>query len=141
MPRRAHEDHLVGEERLEADATMTPGGADDPQLELAGRNTLDDGMRVRDREKDPHQRVLTLELAENDGNDDCRRSRRCPQHEVSCEIALARGAHVGDELILEREHPLSAAVEPPSRLGRLDASTRAVEELRAQALLQRSHLQ
>src|SRR5256885_8033151 len=41
----------------------------------------------------------------------------------------------------EREQSLRTAVEPQARLGRLDPAARAVEQLRAEALLERSHLQ
>ena len=141
MPGRADEDHLVGEERLEAHAAMAARRADDPELELARRDALDDRVRVRDGQEDADVRVLALELAEHDRNDDRRRPRRRAEHEIAGEVALAGRGHVGDELILEREHALRAAVEPPSRLGRLDAPTRAVEELRAEPLLERAHLQ
>ena len=49
---------------------MPPRGSDDPELELARRDPLDDGVRVGDREEDAHARVLALELAEHDRHDD-----------------------------------------------------------------------
>src|SRR5213078_3105999 len=39
------------------------------------------------------------------------------------------------------EQALGTAVEPPSRFGRLDAATRAVEELQPEPLLERPDLQ
>ncbi len=120
---------------------MAPCGADDAELELARRDALDDGVRVGDREEHADIGVQALELAENDRHDDRRRTRGCTEDEVAGEVALTRRGHVRDELILEREHPLRAAVEPPPRLGRLDAPSRAVEELRPEPLLERAHLQ
>ncbi len=52
-----------------------------------------------------------------------------------------RRSNLRDELILERKHPLRAAIEPPARLRRFNAPTGAVEELRAEPLLERSHLE
>ena len=46
--------------------------------------------------------------------------------------------HVGEHLLLEREQPLRADVESHPRLGGLDASPRAVEQLRPEPLL-RAH--
>ena len=46
-----------------------------------------------------------------------------------------------EQLLLQREQPLRAAVEPQPRLGRLDAPARAVEQLRAEPLLERANLQ
>src|ERR1044072_7075004 len=45
------------------------------------------------------------------------------------------------ELLLEREHALGVAIQAQPRLGRLDAPARPVEELLAEALLPRTHLQ
>ena len=46
---------------------------DDAELELAGGDTLDDRVRVRDAEEDAHVRMFTMELAEEYRNDDRRR--------------------------------------------------------------------
>ncbi len=141
VPGRAGEDHLVREERLEAHTAMPTRGADDAELELARGDALDDRVRVRDGEEHAHVRVLTLELPEHDRDRDRSRPGRRAEDEVARELALARRGDLGDELILEREHPLRAAVEPPARLGRLDAAPGAVEELRPEPLLERAHLQ
>ena len=120
---------------------MAASRADDPQLELARRDALDDRVRVGHGEEHAHVRVLALELAEHHRNHDRRRARRRAEHEIAGEGALAGRSDLGDELLLEREHALRAAVEPPSGLGRLDAAPRAVEELCAEPLLERAHLQ
>ena len=67
------------------------------------------------------------------------RSRR--RSRAAREVALRVRRDVGEQLLLEREQPLRAAVEAPAGLGRLDAAPRAVEELRAEPLLERPHLQ
>ena len=54
---------------------------------------------------------------------------------------LGRRGHVRHDLVLKRQHPLRAAVQPEPRLGRLDAPAGAIEELRPEALLERPHLQ
>src|SRR5207237_908966 len=46
-----------------------------------------------------------------------------------------------DDLFLESEQPLGRAVELGARLGRLDAAAGAVEELRAEPLLECAHLE
>ena len=45
-----------------------------------------------------------------------------------------------EQLLLEREHPLRAAVEAQPGLGRLDPPPGAVEQLRPEPLLERAHL-
>ena len=141
MAGRADEDDLVREERLEANTAMAARRADDAELELARRDALDDRVRVRHRQKDADVRVLALELGEHHRNGDGGRPGRRAEHEIAREVALAGGRHLGDELILERQHALRAAIQTPARLGRLDAATRAVEKLRSEALLERAHLQ
>jgi hypothetical protein len=47
MAGRAREDHLVVEEGLELDGTVPARCADDAELEVASRDALDDGLRVR----------------------------------------------------------------------------------------------
>ncbi len=64
-----------------------------------------------------------------------------PIDERSREIAVALRGDVVEHLLLEREQALRAAVEPRSGLGRLDAATGAVEELRPEPLLERAHLE
>src|SRR5207253_40966 len=66
---RADEDHLVTEERLEGDGTLTLRRADDAELELAAGDHLDDGLRVEDREHDGQLRVAALELTEQKRQD------------------------------------------------------------------------
>ena len=53
---------------------------------------------------------------------------------------LVRLGDLVEQLLLEREHPLRAAVEPQPGLGRLDPAAGAVEELRPEPLLERAHL-
>ena len=98
-------------------------------------------MRVRDGEEDTYVGVQLLELAEHERDRDRRRARRRTEHEVARELALTGCGYLGDQLILEREHALRAAVEPPTGLGRLDAAARAVEQLRPEPLLERPNLQ
>ncbi len=78
---------------------------------------------------------------EHHGDGDRRRPRRGAEDEIAGERSFARRADLRDELILEREHALRPAVEPPPGLRGLDASARAVEQLRAEALLERADLE
>src|SRR5712692_5629315 len=130
MPRRAGEDDLVVEERLEGDAAVPASGPDDPELEVAAGDELDDGLRVEHRERHVELRVLRLELAEELGEHDPAGARGGADLERAAERALALAADLGDELLLEREQPPRAAVEPKPRFGRLDAPPRAIEKLR-----------
>src|SRR5262245_61873217 len=141
MPGLAHEDHLVGEERFEADPAVAAGRADDPELELPRGHPLDDRVRIGHRQRDVHAWILALELAEQERYDDRRRSRGSPEDEGAPKLALHGRGDVGLDLLLECQQLLGAAVEAPTRLGRLDATPRAVEELGAQPLLERAHLQ
>src|SRR5439155_26173443 len=139
--RRADEDDRVAEERLEGDAAMPAGRADDSELELTGCDALDDRLRVEDRERDPEVGVAVGEVAEELRDDDPAGACRGPDLEGSAQLLGAFQAELGDDLLLEREQPLRAAVEAQARLGRLDAAAGAVEQLRPEALLERAHLQ
>jgi len=141
VPGRAREDHLIREERLEPNSTMASRGTDDAQLELTRGDTFDDGVSVRHREEHPHIRVLSLELRERDRNRDRCRAGRGTEHEIASERSLARCGNVGDELVLEGEHALRAAIEAPAGLRWLDPAARAVQELRPEPLLESAHLQ
>ena len=120
---------------------MAAGGADDPELELARGDTLDDGLRVGDRQRDPDARVLALELAEQQRHDDGGRAGGGADLQLAGELALALARDLVEDLPLEREQALGAAVEPQPGLGRLDAAAGAVEQLRAEPLLERPHLE
>ena len=138
---RAREDHLVVEERLEPGGTMPARRTDDAELELARGDALDHGLRVRDGQRDLHARVSALELAEQQRHDDRGRAGGRSELELAAELTLALAGELVEQLLLEREQPLRAAVEPQAGLGRLDAAAGAVEELRAEPLLQRAHLE
>ena len=120
---------------------MPPRGADDAELELARGHSLDDewvSETVRNtrtsgfwRWNSPSTTGTTTAAGPVEAP-----STRSPARSPSADAATS-----ADELILEREHPLRPAVEPPACLGRLDAPARAVEELRPEPLLERAYLQ
>ena len=130
---RARQDHLVVEERLERDRAVAAGRADDPELELPRGDALDDGLRVRDGQRDLDARMLALELAEEQRDDDRGGAGRGAELELAGQLALALAGDLVEDLPLERQEPLRAAVEPQARLGRLDAAPGAVEQLRRRA--------
>ena len=131
---------LVAIEGLERDAAMAAGHPDDPELELAAPDLLDDGVRVRHRQRDMHQRMELLELPEDDRQDASTGTGGSADLESALELAFGFLAEVRKQLLLERDEPLRSAVEPETGLGRLDPASRAVEELLADALLQRPDL-
>ena len=114
---------------------------DDPELELARGDALDDRLRVGDGQGDPDARVLALELAEQERHDDRRRAGRGADLQLARQLALAFAGDLVEDLALERQQTLGAAVEPQPGLGRLDAAAGAVEQLRPEPLLERAHLQ
>ena len=138
---RARENHLVVEERLEPDGTVPARGADDPELELPRGDALDHGLRIRHGQRDLHSGVGALELAEQERHDDRRRARGGSELELAAELALTLTGELVEQLLLEREQALCAAVEAQAGLGRLDATARAVEQLRPEPLLERPHLE
>src|SRR5215472_6440170 len=81
-----------------------------------------------------------LELAEHDGQDAPAGPRRRPDLEPALQLALGLLAELREQLLLEGEQPLRAAIKPVARLGRLHPTAGAVEELLAEALLERSDL-
>ena len=68
-----------------------------------------------------------------------RRLYRSAQRLLAVEEQLL--AELGEELLLLGEQPLCAPVQPLARLGRLDPAAGAVEQLSAEALLERADLQ
>ena len=141
MVGRRREDHLVAEERLERHAALASRRADDPELELARGDVLDDRVRVGHGQRDLDAGVLGLELAEEQRQHDRGGAGRGSEVERPRELALTDGRDVLEQLVLEREHPLRAPVEPPTGLGRLDSAARAVEQLPAEPLLERPDLE
>ena len=97
--------------------------------------------RVVHLERDPHRGVRLLELAEKKRHDDRRGACRRADREHARQLPLRLRDDVGEHLLLEREDPLRAAVEPPPRLRGLDAAARPIEELRPEPLLERAHLE
>ena len=138
---RAREDHGVVEERLVLDAAVARRGADDAELERAVGDALDDGLRVEDAQRDVQRGVHLRELAEELREHDAARPGRRADLERAVERAGRLVCELADDLLFEREQALGAAVEPQPGLGRLDPPARAVEELRAEPLLERAHLQ
>ena len=82
-----------------------------------------------------------LELGEHDRQHRAARARSTRRSRAVRQLALGLVAELGEQLLLQREQPLRAPVEPAARLGRLDAAARAVEELQAEPLLERADLQ
>jgi hypothetical protein len=138
---RHGENDLVACQRLELDRAVTPERADYSQLELALGDPLDDGLRVGDGEDHLHPGVIALELAQEKGDEV--RSRACRRADRKRPLKLAAGLllELGEELSLELEEALRAAIEPEARLRGLDAPTGSVEELSAETLLERPNLE
>ena len=137
VPGRAGEDHRVVEERLVLDAAVPRRGADDAELERAVGDALDDGLRVEDAERDVQLRVRFGELAEELREHDPAGAGRRADLERALELAGRSLLQLADDLVLELEQPLRAAVEPKPGLGRLDPPPGAVEQLRPEPLLER----
>src|SRR5439155_19509657 len=116
-------------------------GADDAELELPRSDPLDDRLRVEDPERDAQLRVPLREFAEELRDDDPAGPRRGADLEGARQLLAALEPDLGDDLLLEREQALRAAVEPHPGLRRLDPPAGTVEQLRPEALLEGAHLQ
>jgi lipopolysaccharide/colanic/teichoic acid biosynthesis glycosyltransferase len=141
VPARHREDDLVAEERLEDDAALPSHRADNAELELAPGDLLDHALRVRHRQRNLHGGMQPLELRERDRQHRPSRSRRRADLKPARELALDLFSELGQELLLRGKQPLRAPVEPAAGLGRLDPSSRPVDELDAEPLLERPDLQ
>ena len=106
----------------------------------ATRSTTDCVSETTSETLTPGMRAL--ELAEEQRHDDRAPGPvDAPISELAGELALALAGELVEQLLLEREDALRAAIEAQSRLGRLHAAARAVEQLRAEPLLERAYLQ
>ena len=123
------------------DAAVAPRRADNADLERPIGDQVDDGLRVEDRQRDVQLGVRGLELAQELGEDDAAGAGRGAELERAREVALGLAGDVREDLLLERQEALGAAVQPQAGLRRLDAAARAVDELRPQPLLERPHLE
>ena len=113
---------------------------DDAELEPPLRDEVDHVQRVVDGERDRHVRVLALELAEQERKDGGAGAGRAADLEPTAELVALAGDLL-QQLLLERQHPLSASVQPLAGLGRLDPPPGAVEEPLAEPLLERTDLE
>ena len=120
---------------------MAPCGPDDTELQFARGDALDDRLGVEHPQRDVQLRVELLELAEKLGDHDPAGTGRGADLEHPGKLVATLEPDLGDDLLLECEQPLCAAVEAHSRLGRLDATAGPVEELRPEPLLERPHLE
>ena len=85
--------------------------------------------------------MLALELAEQDRDDRAARAGRGADRERAAELAGLALLELLDQLLLELQHPLRAAVEREPGLGRLDAAAGAVEQPAVEPLLERADLE
>src|SRR5690349_6683281 len=83
--------------------------------------------------------MLALELAEQDGHDRASGPRGGAERELAAQRTVLTRKLV-EKLPLDRKHPLRGPVKPLPGLGRLDAPPRAVEQRRAEPLLERPNL-
>jgi hypothetical protein len=137
---RNGEHDLVAVERLERDAAVPAADTDDAELELTPGDLLDDGVRVGDRKRDVHLRVELLELGEDDRQDAPAGPGRAADLEATGELPFRVVTELLEDLLLHREQPLRAAVEPHPGLGRLDAPAGTVEQLLPEPLFERANL-
>src|SRR6266542_717765 len=112
---------------------MTTRKPDDAELEGAVGDELDDSVRVGDRERDAQFRVRARELPEEEGDDGAAGLEATGD-------PLALGQLV-EELLLRGQYSLCVAIEALPCLRRLDPAAGAVEQVRAQTLLERPDLQ
>src|SRR5687767_4684453 len=105
MPGWAREDHLVVEEGLESNGAVPSRRADEPELELARRDALDDGLRVRNGQRNLDAGVRALELAKEQGHDDCGGTSGGTELQLAGELALALAGELVQQLLLEGEQP------------------------------------
>jgi hypothetical protein len=82
-----------------------------------------------------------LKLAQQARQDAPAGAGRSADLEPARQLALGLLAELREQLLLERDEALRTAVEPEARFGRLDPPSGAIEELLADALLERADLQ
>ena len=122
MTRRADEDHLVREERLELDRAAAAGGADDAELQLALGYEGYHRLRVVHGQAEVERRVPLVELAEEERHDDRRRACRRTDLERACERPEQRLPEIREHLLLQREQSLGASIETRPGVGGNDAT-------------------
>ena len=122
VPRRAGEDDLVSEERLEHDTAVPTTRTDHAELELTIGHLVDDRLGVRDGEAHADLGVALVKLAEKQGDDGSPGACRGADLERSRDLAAVAGRKLLEEALLECEQPLCGRVELESRLGGLDTA-------------------
>ena len=141
VPGRADQDHLVLEDRLEAHRPVAPGGADDAELELAVGDEVDDRLGVVHLERDAQLGMTQLELAEEDGTATAAGPVEAPID--SSPVSAPAPSEATSSSICSSS--CSRRWAPRKRrtpgLGRLHPAPGAVEQLRAEPLLERPHLE
>ena len=83
---------------------------------------LDDGLRVGDRQLDADVRVREMEPQSEQGHDGGAGPRRCADCQLAAEPAVGVPGHFLDELLLEGQEPLCAAIEASAGFGGSDSS-------------------
>ena len=79
---------------------MAAHRADDPELELAVGDAVDDRVRVGDRERDGQVRVAALELAQEERHEVRPRACRGAERQRPGQNAVVRGGNVLEQLLL-----------------------------------------
>ena len=82
-----------------------------------------------------------LELSQHNGKHGPSGPGGSADLEPARELAVRLLSQLGEQLLLLREQPLCASVQPLTRLGRLDPAAGAIEQLAPETLLERPDLQ
>ena len=109
VPGGDREDDLVPVERLERDAAMAAGGPDHAELARAARPARPPCACPTPSAR-RYQWVELLELPEDDGEDASAGPGGRADLEPALELALGFLVEAPEQLLLEREQPLSSAV-------------------------------
>ena len=141
MARRDREHELVPEERLEHDAAMPTRRADGPELELTVGDAIDDRLRVGDGQPHADVGMVLAELAEQERHDGAAGPGRRAELERAADRRSISAGDIAEQLLLLGQQLLRRRVQPQTRLSRLDAAARPVEQLRSEPLLERADLQ
>lgn len=110
----------------------------DAEFELAIKDAVDNRLGVVDTKRHHYLRVLLMKRTEQSGQHPFAWARRSTHHKVSGQL-IAFIFQTAEQVSLGTKDALRMAIRDVARFGRLDDATRAIDQLAAKTLFERTN--